>query len=208
MKKHLISKIAATAVMAILCSNAIFGITVAQAQECPTSILPPGCSWGGSNGAFNVPIPGTTCTVQIIWCYVCCNGQNYFYISGMTPLSGDCDDVDPQLMENAATKFIFNTLALWGCTPCPNGSTVVTVGAPTCWVKNGISGAYTFSGCGTSTCYCQLSATVTCINGVVILSACTSSTIGTCGTCTADPGASNLWMTGTCYSLSCPPAPC
>jgi hypothetical protein len=183
-------------------------VSRAQTPECPTSLLPPGCSWGNSNGSVNVTIPGTTCTVQVQYCYVCCNGQNYFYMYNMFPQSSDCDAVDPQLYENAAAAMIMTLIGEGGCNPCPNGSTLTTVAFPTCWVKGGISGAYTFSGCGTTTCYCSLSATVTCINGVAHLSGCTETTVGTCSTCTTDPGASNLWVTGTCYSLSCPPLPC
>jgi hypothetical protein len=176
--------------------------------DCPTSLLPTGCSWGNSNSSRDVPIPGTTCIVQIHYCYVCCNGQNYLYISNMYPLSSACEDVDPQLYENAAATSIFNTIADLGCNPCPNGSTVVTVAFPTCWVKGGVSGAWTFSGCGTTTCYCLLSATVTCTDGVATLSGCTSTTVGTCSTCITDPGGANLWVSGICYSLTCPPPPC
>ena len=164
-----------------------------QTPDCPTSLLPPGCSWGNSNGSINVTVPGTTCIVQIDYCYVCCNNTNYFYISNMYPQSSACDDVNPQQYENAVATIIFSVTAQWGCNPCPNGSVVTEVAFPTCWVKGGITGAYTFSGCGTSSCYCLLSATVTCINGVATPSGCTSSTVGSCGPCTPNPGASNLY---------------
>lgn len=180
--------------------------------SCPTTGLPSGCSWGNSNGGFNVTIPSTTCTVQITYCYVCCSGTNYFYISSMTVLSGDCDDVDPQLMENAAAAYFYTGAILDGtCQPPPCPQTTQTiVMTPTCWEKNGASGEYTFSGCGTGSCYCQLSAQVcvTQLGNVINLSGCSSTTIGTCGSCSVDPGSSYMWTTGTCYQLSCPPPPC
>jgi hypothetical protein len=205
------SKLTALAAAVLMCCSVLFITSNARAQtpQCPTSLLPPGCTWGNSNGSRNVTIPGTTCTVQIDFCYVCCpNGQNYFYIYAMYPQSSDCDNVDPQLYENAAATSIFASIADYGCSPCPNGSVVTSVAFPTCWVKGGISGAYTFSGCGTSPCYCVLSATVTCVNGVPSLSGCTSTTVGPCGgTCTPDSWPTP-WTTGICYSLTCPPAPC
>jgi hypothetical protein len=174
-------------------------------SPCPTSFLPPGCSWGTSTST-NVTAGG--CTVTIDYCTICCSGTNYFYVYEMSPISGEgCDYVDPQLYENAAASALINAVAC--SSPCPNGSTVTTVAFPTCWVKNGISGEYTFSGCGTASCYCLLSATVTCTNGVISLSGCTSTSVGTgCESCTPDPGPSRLWISGTCYALSCPPPPC
>jgi hypothetical protein len=183
----------------------------AQTPECPTSVLPTGCSWGNSNGAFPITIPGTSCTVQIQFCYVCCSGTNYFYISAMIPQSSACDDVDPQLIENAADAWLFSAAALNGqCPigPCP-ATTEVSVMTPSCWVKNGVSGAYTFDACGTGSCYCQLTAQV-CISqpgNVVHISGGTSTLIGMTCTCASDPGISTLWVTGTCYQLACPPAP-
>jgi hypothetical protein len=183
---------------------------VSRAQ-CPTGILPPGCSWN-LTGQYFVFVPGTSCSVTADFCSACCNGQIYFYIYNMTPSSSACDDVDPQQMENAlvASNFTYGTLAFSGCSlgTCP-ATTVVNVMTPTCWQKNGVAGAWTYSGCGTGSCYCVASAQV-CITqpgNVITLSGCTSTQIGVC-TCTPDPGAANLWITGQSYQLMCPPPPC
>lgn len=175
-------------------------------SQCPTTTLPPGCSWAGTGQVVNIPIPGTGCMVTAQYCYACCNGTNYFHFTQMAVSGTGCTSVHPQAMLDAAVKAIFLSTSQFGCNPCPNGGVNVQVSTPGCWMKNVPQSQWQFLGC-TSGPTCVLTATVTCVNGVPTLSNCTSTQIGS-GSCDPNPDASGLWPTGICYRLDCPPAPC
>jgi len=212
MRKLLTLRFAALAAMLLLCcSSIVTSSAYAQSCPCPECGTPPsGCAaWAGNGQIPLTNVAGSGCDVDVHYCYACCSGTNYIYISDFKVLNSNCSTVNPQDILNAAmTKLIYNTSVV-GCNdPCPNGSTSLNVTTPTCWKKNGISAAWTYSGCASTGCFCVTLATVTCTNGVVTVTNCSTTCSGCPCSCTPNPGGGNNWNTGTCYQLDCPPSPC
>jgi hypothetical protein len=176
-------------------------------SQCPTTMLPPLCNWIPGGGQMVVTVPGTTCQISAQYCYACCDGVSYFYLTQMQPQGPDCNTVDPKAMQDAVVQALFRSTAAFGCeNPCPNGSNNVQIFTPGCWMMNIPTAPWQFTGCINGP-FCKMTATVTCTNGVLSFSNCTSSVIGS-GSCALGPGASGLWPTGQCLAVDCPPPPC
>lgn len=200
MQSKLLNGVAALALVALLSGQ--LTPTVAYSQ-CPTSMLPSFCSWipgGGQTSA--IPIPGTGCFVTAQYCYACCDGINYFYIHSMNTTGTGCSNVDPQVLQDLVVNFLFRQTSLYGCSPCPNGETQTSVYTPGCWQKNMPMAPWLYGACTDAGCYCFTSATVTCTDGVVTLSNCTSARMGSCD-CAVKPPQGTPWNVGTCYALEC-----
>lgn len=155
-----------------------------------------------------VLIPNTTCTVTVQYCYTCCDGKSYYYVYGMNPSGPECNNIDPQVMQDAVVQALFMTSSRYGCSdPCPNGTANnVQVQTPGCWQKNPVTAPWVYGGCETQ-CVCILEADVTCVDNVITFSNCSSTQSGDCSGCSAKPSIPSSWVTGTCYQLNCPPPP-
>jgi len=201
MRNKLLNSLTALAIAAFAM---VIGMPTTGYAQCPTSILPSGCSWAGTNGQIGpVPVPGTSCSVTAQYCYVCCNGINYFYIYAMNPQGPRCNTVDPADMQEAVVAALLVHTSEFGCDPCPNGQTNVSITVPGCWKKNGLQAPWLFEGCIEEGCFCQITATISCVGGVPSVTSCNTIKNGVCN-CADNPGASGSWSLGTCYSLECP----
>jgi hypothetical protein len=177
--------------------------------QCPTNTLPTSCQsagWAGNAQIGPLVVPGTGCQVTAQYCYVCCDGINYFYIYAMKPLGPDCNNVNPKDMQDAVVHALMLSTSLFGCDPCPNGETNTSITVPGCWLKNSAPAPWMFEGCVENGCYCYITATITCVDGNASISSCTSARFGDCN-CVPNPGSSGTWPLNTCVSLECP-EPC
>lgn len=168
--------------------------------------LPPGCvGWTSDSGSTIVS--GTSCNIEVYYCYACCNGTVYCYISEIDPTGPgpNCDFVKPQDMVYYGAAYARDQAVLKsGCAipPCPsNTSPTVTTYMPACWTEASFSGKYEITPCSETGCYCQDDCQVCINNGVPQYNACSKSRVGSCA-CTSLPNDAP-WVLGTCYDLGC-----
>ena len=174
-------------------------------------------SMGGNTAADCPPYlpvppgpPPSSCCLQVIYCWQCCNGVLETYVEQVTPFTALCDGVTPQDMilfastwaGTDAVQQAINTGM--GCdvkivAPCTDAQLVVQAFLATCWTQATLSGQYNYTICSDPGCYCVTTFDA-CWDGTNIeTSDYEHYTSGTCD-CTAAPG-SGAWIDGTCYAV-------
>ncbi len=85
--------------------------------QCPTDIAPTSSIWIGPT-TVTIPVPGTSCHIDIKYCYrTLPDGTDEYYIEEIDPKSSDCDNVTWAAIITAAREYFFQTEQGHSCDP-------------------------------------------------------------------------------------------
>jgi hypothetical protein len=124
--------------------------------SCPTNILPHAPAWT-STTRHGVPIPGTSCTITITFCFrsfmtgLPTHTEVQFYIDEIIPENSDCDGLTWAQLVDAATDNIWNGF-LWPDCKETGNPTIGTMFQGTCCEFDTQSGRAIMRFCSSTYC--------------------------------------------------------